>query len=554
MSSVLIPNETKKKVVIKKKIIKKVKKRKDNEDNENEEHNDTNNDEVIEAPLVVKEEKEEAKKKKKIIVKKVIKKKKEESQQGSNMPTEENGSSQIILPPIEQNKNINNSNNDSDIKEQKEKEKNHIEVQVDSPPKEDVIEEDSKKVKEMKEKIERINKQRKYESENFPQETLEYDIKISNYNESINDITAKNNVLFAQLTKLQKRINLIFDINIKKSMKKESTTSSNEKAEPTIEELNAMKDKQKESMNKLIEVFKKDIVKLKSQLESSEDYAQRIEQLEHTLSEKKTKIEKLQNSIAVLSKVKDIHIKSCTKVHERLVEKLTAVKNEHLFIKESIYKEEQLKKRNEEIKSKPKNKRRTVSLIHNRIEKTLSNTTIDNQPVFYNEFSKIQTKIQKMNMHKKNKSYSERITLFNSDEQTILEKLIPNEVIKKFNTRFMSIDKERSMLEKKLLLEKKSKKVKNSALALKFFNNKEQLAKSQHFGTSLMIEVKSNEREKEKLSKTIKEYTKKMNGIIKDYLSKEKENKELLEKIELLSKQNEQKENVDQSQNVTEQQ
>ena len=215
MSSVLIPNETKKKVVIKKKIVKKVKKRKDNE-----EHNETSNDEVIEAPLAVKEErkeeeenKEEPKKKKKKIVKKVIKKKKGESNQGSNIQTEENVNNQIILPPIEQNKNINNSNNDSDIHEQ-EKEKNHIEVQVDSAPKEV---EDSKKVKELKEKIDRINKQRKYESENFPQETLEYDIKISNYNESINDITAKNNVLFAQLTKLQKRINLIFDINIKKS-------------------------------------------------------------------------------------------------------------------------------------------------------------------------------------------------------------------------------------------------------------------------------------------------------------------------------------------------
>ena len=155
-----------------------------------------------------------------------------------------------------------------------------------------------------------------------------------------------------------------------------------------------------------------------------------------------------------------------------------------------------------------------------------------------------------MNLHKKNKSYSERITLFNSEEQTILEKLIPNEVIKKFNTRFMSIDKERAMLEKKLLLEKKNKKVKNSELTLKFYNNKEQLAKSQHIGTSLMLEVKSNEREKEKLSKTIKEYTKKMNVIIKDYLSKEKENKELLDKIDQLSK----TQNVDQSQNVTEQQ
>lgn len=552
MSSVLIPNETKKKVVIKKKIVKKVKKRKDNE-----EHNETSNDEVIEAPLAVKEErkeeeenKEEPKKKKKKIVKKVIKKKKGESNQGSNIQTEENVNNQIILPPIEQNKNINNSNNDSDIHEQ-EKEKNHIEVQVDSAPKEV---EDSKKVKELKEKIDRINKQRKYESENFPQETLEYDIKISNYNESINDITAKNNVLFAQLTKLQKRINLIFDINIKKSMKKESSyssiTANNEKPEPTLDELNAMKDKQKESMNKLIEVYKKDISKLKSQLESSEDYAERIEQLEHNLSEKNTKIEKLQNSIAALSKVKDIHMKSCTKVHDRLIEQLTAVKNEHLFIKESIYKEEQLKAKNEEIKAKPKHKRRTVSLIHNRIEKTLSNTTLDNQPVFYNEFSKIQTKIQKMNLHKKNKSYSERITLFNSEEQTILEKLIPNEVIKKFNTRFMSIDKERAMLEKKLLLEKKNKKVKNSELTLKFYNNKEQLAKSQHIGTSLMLEVKSNEREKEKLSKTIKEYTKKMNVIIKDYLSKEKENKELLDKIDQLSK----TQNVDQSQNVTEQQ
>ena len=337
-------------------------------------------------------------------------------------------------------------------------------------------------------------------------------------------------------------------------MKKESSyssiTANNEKPEPTLDELNAMKDKQKESMNKLIEVYKKDISKLKSQLESSEDYAERIEQLEHNLSEKNTKIEKLQNSIAALSKVKDIHMKSCTKVHDRLIEQLTAVKNEHLFIKESIYKEEQLKAKNEEIKAKPKHKRRTVSLIHNRIEKTLSNTTLDNQPVFYNEFSKIQTKIQKMNLHKKNKSYSERITLFNSEEQTILEKLIPNEVIKKFNTRFMSIDKERAMLEKKLLLEKKNKKVKNSELTLKFYNNKEQLAKSQHIGTSLMLEVKSNEREKEKLSKTIKEYTKKMNVIIKDYLSKEKENKELLDKIDQLSK----TQNVDQSQNVTEQQ
>ena len=85
---------------------------------------------------------------------------------------------------------------------------------------------------------------------------------------------------------------------------------------------------------------------------------------------------------------------------------------------------------------------------------------------------------------------------------------------------------------------------------IKFYNNKEQLAKSQHIGTSLMLEVKSNEREKEKLSKTIKEYTKKMNVIIKDYLSKEKENKELLDKIDQLSK----TQNVDQSQNVTEQQ
>ena len=85
---------------------------------------------------------------------------------------------------------------------------------------------------------------------------------------------------------------------------------------------------------------------------------------------------------------------------------------------------------------------------------------------------------------------------------------------------------------------------------IKFYNNKEQLAKSQHIGTSLMLEVKSNEREKEKLSKTIKEYTKKMNVIIKDYLSKEKENKELLDKIDQLSK----TQNVDQSQSVTEQQ
>ena len=219
-------------------------------------------------------------------------------------------------------------------------------------------------MKELKEKIDRINKQRKYESENFPQETLEYDIKISNYNESINDITAKNNVLFAQLTKLQKRINLIFDINIKKSMKKESSyssiTANNEKPEPTLDELNAMKDKQKESMNKLIEVYKKDISKLKSQLESSEDYAERIEQLEHNLSEKNTKIEKLQNSIAALSKVKDIHMKSCTKVHDRLIEQLTAVKNEHLFIKESIYKEEQLKAKNEEIKAKPRTRGKTL--------------------------------------------------------------------------------------------------------------------------------------------------------------------------------------------------
>ena len=41
-----------------------------------------------------------------------------------------------------------------------------------------------------------------------------------------------------------------------------------------------------------------------------------------------------------------------------------------------------------------------------------------------------------------------------------------------------------------------------------------------------------------------------MNVIIKDYLSKEKENKELLDKIDQLSK----TQNVDQSQNVTEQQ
>lgn len=569
MSTVLLPNQPKKKVIVKKvkrKILVKKKKNQNgtengnnSENNENvesindnidekesevndnnnpnqieKENNDENNQNYIDKnEIPVEEYHEEAEtepKKKKKIIKKIIKKKKLKTENDSNINAinnDEEKNEHVILPPIN---NIGHTENQKRIdakmesitdNEQKEKTKKFVKNNNKESKKItfQTIEEDSEKTKELKLKLLKLHNQIRYDEANFPQELLEYNLKISDYNEQLSLISKKNSSLLKKLSLLKYKLDNVFE----KKMKNFNLHSANYK-QTNADNLEEIELKQLQNLSKMIEIYKRDTEKLRNKLSLHENSENTVDVMEKDLSDKNDKISDIKNEISELKKLKDYHSNFCLKKKDKLFDQLSHLRMEHDYLKREESQRLSFTK-NRSYGSPQRSKRSKISNTY---------STSNVRSPFYDEFTKL-NKQKLTSTHRYNKSSFQGSSLFNQDEKAVLEKIIPKDIMEKFDYKFSNIENEKQDIEDKLALQRQIKTMEKNMIYNNYTLCVEQGKIVQRQQSTLNLQIKNNEKTKKNLNKKLSDLLKKNEKVQMELDEKEKINEELRKQIELLT-------------------